>query len=503
MLITSTASHANMHVNARRWFGSVPVRVLALVFSLTAAAVYEAHHLSALTDGDLWWHVRTGLWILQHHAIPRAGLFSQSAALPWIDSSWGFDIVTAAAYWLFGLRGLPMLLMVLQVGIAVALFALARGGRTNFWPAVILITIVQYSVSPVEPRSAICSMLLFALELALLVRVQRSAQTGQLIWLPLIFLVWANLDRQFSYGLLALALYSLAIITEPLFAGVSWFAPQLPKIRLSTLGAVVGACLLATFVSPYGYHLDQLVWQSATSSVADRYFLELHSMRFRRPEEFALMLLVMTAFFSLGRCRSRNLFLIGLMVVCAVISFRFQRDSWLVALASVGVLGDALAHKEPPETSDGSHRAWGIEKPVTAAAVLLVLLAVGRWLPGNVELMAKVSESFPVRASDYIRQNRLPQPLFNTYAWGGFLTWYLPEYPVIIDGRVDLYGDALNVPYFRLVGGEIPSYSHLGFASAQTILLQSDSPIAAVLATVPGFRMVYRDDQATVFVRGF
>ena len=115
--------------------------------------------------------------------------------------------------------------------------------------------------------------------------------------------------------------------------------------------------------------------------------------------------------------------------------------------------------------------------------------------------MAKVGESFPVRASDFIRQNRPPQPLFNSYFWGGFLTWYLPEYPVVIDGRVDLYGDAVNIPYFQLTMARIPLESHPDFARAQTILLEANSPIAQALATLPNFRVVYRDEQAVVLVR--
>ena len=115
--------------------------------------------------------------------------------------------------------------------------------------------------------------------------------------------------------------------------------------------------------------------------------------------------------------------------------------------------------------------------------------------------MARISESFPVRATDFIRQNRLPQPLFNSYFWGGFLTWALPDYPVVIDGRLDLYGDSVNIPYFELTWAKIRLESHPDFAQAQTILLEADSPIAQALATLPNFRVVYRDEQAVVLVR--
>ena len=137
------------------------------------------------------------------------------------------------------------------------------------------------------------------------------------------------------------------------------------------------------------------------------------------------MLLVMTGFFALGRRRSGDLLPIALMVVCTVISFRFQRDSWLVVVASVGVIGDTFMTRERERGGRNScvDQIALKEQTVTASCHFGAGHSVLR-IPGRHELlMARVGESFPVRASDYIRQNRLPQPLFNSYFWGGFLTW--------------------------------------------------------------------------------
>jgi hypothetical protein len=528
-----------------RWCDSSPVRVLALAVTFTAAAAYEALHLSALTDNDIWWHLRTGLWILQNHAIPHNGLFSQSAALPWIDSSWGFDVLVAACYRLFGLAGLPILLMLLQVAVAIAFFVLARGGGRRFWPAVILAGVAQYSIAPMPPSPAMCSLALLACDVALLLEVRRSGNTRALFWLPLLFFLWVNLDRQFSYGLLVLALFCVAVVAERLCRelNIKWFETRLPEIPLGRLGLAAGASLLATFFSPYTYHLYSLLGQSATNSAADRFFAELHSLRFHRPQDYLLMLLVMTAFFALGRRRSRDLFLLSLMIACAVISFRWQRDAWLVLVAAVGVIGNALVQDEMNDHSverfsgtlgrggnavpqglkpasyearDGAAKAaplqeprrWRTEIAATAALVVIALIAVAMQLPhtGNAHstngLWSKVEETFPVRACDYIRRNHLPQPLFNAYSWGGFVTWYLPEYPVLIDGRTDLYGDAVNLPYFQVMDAEIPLESYPGFAQAQTFLLETNSPMGEALAALPAFHVAYRDGQAVVLVRG-
>jgi hypothetical protein len=472
---------------------------------LTFAALYQAAHLSALADPDIWWHLRTGTSMLENHAIPHNGLFSQSASLAWVDSNWGFDLVVATASRVLGLRGLPVLMMVLQVAIAAALFLLACCARKNFWQAAILAAVAQFCIfSSLKPSPALVSMLFFALELAFLLRARRSGQIRPLLWIPFLFMVWVNFDRQFVYGLLALALFSIAIAVEGLGRrfGSLWFENDSSHLPLGASTAVFAACLLVTLASPYTHHLHELMWQSANSTAVDRYLPELHSMRFRQFQDYVLLLLVMAAFLALGRRRSRDLFQISLLVVCSVVSFRLQRDTWLVALAAVGIIGNAFSIDHGKEFRPQAQSASRWEGVLTATLVLVVLAIGALRLPGQSEvLMAQVGESFPVRASDYIRQNHLPQPLFNSYFWGGFLTWYLPEYPVVIDGRVDLYRDTLNIPYFKLMEAEIPLESHPGFAQAQTFLLEAKSPIAEALATLPGFRVAYRDDLACVLVR--
>jgi len=115
-------------------------------------------------------------------------------------------------------------------------------------------------------------------------------------------------------------------------------------------------------------------------------------------------------------------------------------------------------------------------------------------------LLSKVSEKFPVRASDFIRQHELPNPLFNHYEWGSFLTWYLPGYPVAIDNRTDNYGEDLTLAYFKLTTGQVPMQSDASLARAATILLEADSEMGKALSSLPGYKQVYLDDQAMVLV---
>jgi hypothetical protein len=106
-----------------------------------------------------------------------------------------------------------------------------------------------------------------------------------------------------------------------------------------------------------------------------------------------------------------------------------------------------------------------------------------------------------VRAADYIRQHQLPQPLFNSYAWGSFLMWYLPDYPVAIDQRRGLYPEQEELDYFKVMNAEIPYQSYPPMRQARTLLLDKVTPMGDALRDVPGFRVAYEDSISIVLIQ--
>lgn len=132
---------------------------------------------------------------------------------------------------------------------------------------------------------------------------------------------------------------------------------------------------------------------------------------------------------------------------------------------------------------------------------VLVTVAAVRIPRSHEALLAYVGQGLPVKACQYIREHKLPEPLFNNYDWGGFLAWYLPEYPVAIDTRNDLYGDEVTLRYFKIARGELPLSEELHFAYAGTVIVPKNSPLAVPLRAGPRFTPVYEDNVALVAVR--
>jgi hypothetical protein len=196
------------------------------------------------------------------------------------------------------------------------------------------------------------------------------------------------------------------------------------------------------------------------------------------------------------------LFQIALLVLCTIAAFHAQHDAWLATLAALAIVGYAVA--ETKFQTAGENARVSARRVLSAAALALLLLAAATALHlprGRQALLAEIGEGYPVAAADYIRQHQLPQPLFNSFPWGGFLTWYLPEYPVAIDGRTDLYGDDFNIQYAKVMNAEAHYSTFPPLAQAGTILLEKKSLLGSALPHVAGFNQVYADDVAVVLVR--
>lgn len=483
-----------------------PLQVAVLLVLLSAGGVLETGRLTALASPDVWRHLSAGTWILEHRSVPHNILFSQDAQLPWVDSSWLFDVLTAVTVKVIGLRGLPLLDMAFKFAIGVALFVLARGARRRFWSGVVLSAIALYLFAGFPLRSSIASVLFFAVALTVITEFRSTGRQRVLYFLPPLFLLWANLDIQFVYGLMALILLLMAEAAEVFFrrSPTECFESHRLRISFRTIAAVTAASIAATLCNPYGFRLWGAALRSVSLFAADFYIPEMHSLRFRQPQDYVLLLLVMTAFFAIGRRHVRDLFSLLLLLACAIISFHLQRDAWLVAIAAVAVLAQVLddSASEDARGFDVPSLTWVLPAASVAALIVLMVAFAIRVPADRDALLAKVSEKFPVRACDYIRQHDLPKPLFNTYDWGSFLTWYLPEYPVAIDNRTDAYGEDLTLGYFKLAAGQVPLAADPALSRASTILLEADSEMGKALSILPGYKQVYLDDQAMVLVHG-
>jgi hypothetical protein len=132
----------------------------------------------------------------------------------------------------------------------------------------------------------------------------------------------------------------------------------------------------------------------------------------------------------------------------------------------------------------------------------LVAVALVLGFPNRQALAKEVNDGSPVQAVKYIKSHQLTGNMLNEYGYGGYLIWALPEHPVFIDGRADLYewaGVLKQYQQWSLLQtdpNQLLDKYHISFC-----LLEKDSPMSYVFPLMPNWKKVYSDQQSVIFVK--
>ena len=477
------------------------LRLFALAALITGVGTECFYRKIVAIDPDIWWHLSVGDWIVNNRTFPRAGLFSRTAANhPWIAYSWGYEVLLARAYAWFSFVGIGLFGTVLTIAVAVAIFVMLYRISGRFWLAWTLSLVVDAAfLFNIAPRPLFITVALFSITLTLLFEAGRSGEVRGLYWLPLIFLIWANVHIQFVYGLAVVGLFAGVNLLQRLAIYWKIYPQNLtePTLPVDRLFAILACCMAATCVGPYSFHLYQQVFAYSQSKIIYRMITELQALSFQYWNQYLELLLAIGAYFALGRQKKIDPFRLALLIFASVFAFRTWRDAWFLCVTSAALIAD---FPSAPEDREARIRLSGWAAVGVASLVLLVLAA--RNTDFNTRGLDRVITSeYPVDAANFLRRNPVGGPLYNSFDWGGFLIFYMPEYPVSIDGRTDLYGDAIDEQYFSTQEAE-PSYvKDPVLNESGVVILKRKFPIASMLMTDRRFRVIYRDDLAVVFAR--
>jgi len=139
---------------------------------------------------------------------------------------------------------------------------------------------------------------------------------------------------------------------------------------------------------------------------------------------------------------------------------------------------------------------------LNALLMAAVGIAIVRYFPTESSVRKVAGETFPMGAVDYLRRHPVAGPMFNTYGFGGYLVGNLPEEPVFIDGRGDLYERAgIFAEYLEATHLKPAAFQVLRTHKIQLCLLEAKEPLAVVLAHDPDWEKRYGDGVSVLFVR--
>lgn len=461
--------------------------LLALLFAVPALLCAYA---ASVSDPDIWWHLRSGEWIVQHHAVPRTDPFSSfGAGKPWAAYSWLFEVFVIKLFQRLGLTGIVVYTTGMVLATTIALHHLVKRLQADFSFVVLLTFLASVSLWRLDsPRPWHFTILFFVLELDILMQARRTGSRRELLWLPMIFALWANLHIQFVDGLLVLGIaFAEAVAAR-------WWSAARTHLSLFSITTVFVASIAATLCNPYGWRIFLVAHDLAVQPGVMDHISELQAIPFRALSDYCILLLALGATAALARSRRFHLFETMLCAMAIFLAFRSQRDVWVVAAAAAAIIA-STAKSDPIER----RQAANFFRPLTVSVAALMLFAGFRVMHiDNPRLSAQLARDLPVRAVDFVNSKGLAGPLYNDYTWGGYLMWGLRQ-PVSIDGRAALQGDA-RLDRFSATWNAAPDWrSDVELEHSHLVIGPVKSPLSQVLRLDPRFQLVFEDKVAVVF----
>jgi hypothetical protein len=529
--------------------------------SLTAVLAFRR-----LDDADTWWHLAAGRWIAEHHAIPHTDTLSYTVRdHPWINLQWLFDLFFYSLHHLGG-PNLVVLAGTVLYAAATALwlknFLLALGPVAAAVMGLWIAAIFQGRFT-IRPEMA---SYLF-LEILLLVCATGRRTGARRLWLiPAIMVLWVNTHGLFVIGAFVIGCYMAAAVADRFrLLPPAWRDPIEPAaVRTMLLSGALG--LLATLANPYGLRgvLLPLKLMTRLSGEVPVFQLVGELRRSFSPENvtfavrayetlvlLSLAVVALAAFVATfgGRARNRAERVeprqkkrkagergevnervvveerglgfdpagLAVFVGLAYLSTLARRNMAMFALGATPFVGQCLAmlgrRWSGAWLKSETRALWA----AVMVAVLLPAFVLAGWFVASNnfyrwdgqlhEFGAGVLEvTAPVKASAFVKGQKLLPPLFNDWTSGGYLTWDQPvEGGVYIDSRAEVYDDQFFSDYLARLKQPARWQDDADRVGFQTVIFfhwwSNHRPLLTWLMRDPRWALVYFDETATVFVR--
>ena len=483
----------------KRAFNRIFTRHLMNISILMALPVIFTVSLNpqreSLRDPDIWWHLADARQLMTaHHFIWTEPNSFTVGGKPWIDPEWLAELPYWFSYQALHLRGIYLAEFLIISANLIFLYwrAYLRSGHAGaaWWAAALAFLLISVNTGP---RTIAVAYLAMSLELAILEKAERG-NTRALWLLPPLFCVWVNLHGSWLIGLALFVLYILcgtfgfkkgAIEQDPLSGA-----------ERNRLLAVLGLCVVALFVNPYGWHM---VWNPIDMMTNQKLnianVMEWHPLNLSTIAGIsafgAMCLMVVANAFNGRKWRVYELAFVFFAWYAALDHMRFV---FLAAVITTPILAVDIRRGFSLESDQKTIPAANAFM-VTAAALVVLFI-----FPSEKNLREKLGTFFPMQSLAGIQPS---WRTFNSDIVGGMMTFQ--SKPDFIDSRFDTFehhgvlADYLKAMYL-ISPLEIFDQYHIDH-----VIVTDTMPVAYLLKHTAGWTIVKRektgDDTYVTFAR--
>ncbi|HEV8335816.1 MAG TPA: hypothetical protein VGR67_05320 [Candidatus Polarisedimenticolia bacterium] len=488
---------------------------LAGIAFLAIALLLAALSFRQVGNPDTGFHLRAGESILSGNGWPVTDTFTFTLrGHPYVDTSWGYQVLAAAVLGAGGVQGLVLFHAFLILAAFTILWRTTRleaADRLSF--AAFLLLGILASEMRFEARPELLSYAFLAVVLHLLHR-HAHGRPAPLWLLPLIHLIWANSHSLFILGWGALACF---------LVGLRIRDGQVDRRLLGTSAGSVAVTLL----NPYGWRGALFPFTLATrlrpgNAFADSIGEFVSPFRLQIPEAFPfypklpifsfriLAVLLLLSLPLLFRRKRWDLLILALAYF-PLAAGMIRNMPILVLVALPGLVWSLPAEGLIARAGRGETAKSRIRKALFCLLALLALALGLRVVHDSYYVAARRPTRFglgwnrlilPLDAAEFAVRAGLRGRMLNHLNFGGTLLWALPQ-PVFIDGRLEVVGEEFYEEYRRLFDSEDALEEAVGRYDLRWVVFPYATNPAALgrMSRDPRWTLAYVDGLSVIFVR--
>ena len=458
---------------------------------LAVALPVLAALIANLSSVDLTYHLRAGNEFLDTGRVPSVDRWTFTAAgLPWFDQQWGAQALLALVERIGGWTGLVPLrgIMVGFIFGSLGLIAWRRGvgPRTT---ALLVLAAFIVAAPALALRPQLFGMVCFSIVLLLV--TDRRAHPERLWIVPIVVLAWANLHGSFFLG--------------PLVMGLAWLEDVHDRVngaRRTLFLAAISA--VAACVTPFGpmvwvYALGLAVNPDVTSRITE---WQPTSLRDVPGILFFTSVVAVVVLIARRGQRSPWPTLLWLFIFFLIGTFAVRGVAWWPLAAAVAVspmLVRSEAKSGTTRQEPQTLRRLNVAVAMTLIAAGVALLPLWRPIDPGLGTPVGVVGNAPPGITGALREMARPDDrLFNPQPWGSWFEYALPDLPVVLDSRIELFPPEVWDAYQIVESGVDGWERQLGDWGVTIVVVGVDQPAFVARLREIGWSEIHRDFDGSI-----
>ncbi len=433
-------------------------------------------------DGDHFWSISIGRWIMENRSVPQTDPFSWSVDTGWITHQWLFCLIIGYVDTIWNDTGLRLMFIFSVIASLGSSLLVIKHNYNEplrcvfYFAAVLLIIILGFNL-----RAYIFTLPLVIL-LFYLIYFKREERLVYAV--PLLILIWVNMHSM-------AVLFVLFLFFDAALEFV--YTRDIRNIRIFFVPVV---SFIATLLNPYGINIWLYVLENILEPGHQEFISEWQPADFSNTGLFLIYILFAV---SIVKTLNKNNILsnhVSLSIALLTVgSYLYSIYSFRAIVYFVIVFVIFKIYFRARSNTN-------LLPPASYAAVpLMVMISVVFLAPHVLDPPEDVfaSKQWPHGAVEFLKENKSYQEnLFNDYLAGGYLMYH--GIPTFIDARADLFIEkSVMRDYIHITSIKNDPIEIIEEYNIKNVLISKDTPLFYYLKIHEDFRIVYRDEDYILY----